>query len=172
MVFGAMADITLISGALTIASQALQNRFAHRDEMKGHQEKIKGHQKKMNELMKKDDPKSKNELESVQGEMMEEMNRMMSKSTKLMMFSLVVFLPAFFVLGYFYEKDIINLPVPLPWLANGFDLFSIGTWGIDIYSQTNWYGWYFLSYIVMTIIIGQAMNIAKIGAKKGAVLNG
>ncbi len=172
MVFSAMADITLISAGLTVVSQILQAKFAHRDEMKGHQEKIKAHQKKMNELMKKDDQHSKNQLESVQGEMMEEMNKMMSKSTKVMMFSLVVFLPAFFILGHFYGAETINLPIPLPWLSNGFDLFSLGTWGIHLYSQTNWYGWYFISYIIFTILIGQAMNITKIGAKKGAAVNG
>ncbi len=172
MVFGTMADIALISAGLVIVSQILQNRFAHKDEMKGHQDKIKGHQKKMNELMKKGDQKSKNELETLQAEMMEEMNRMMSKSMKVMMFSLVVFLPAFWVLGHFYEKDVINLPVPLPWLSHGFDLFTPATWGMEIYNQTNWFGWYFVSYIVLTIIIGQAMNLTKLGMKKGVGVNG
>ncbi len=172
MVFGAMVEIALITVGLTIVSQVLQNKFAHKDEMKAHQEKLKGHQKKMNELMKKDDQRSKQELETVQAEMMEEMNRMMSKSTKVMMFSLVVFLPAFWVLGLFYEKAVIDLPVPLPWLKNGFDLLNIGTWGVEVYNQTNWFGWYFVSYLVMTIIIGQIMNITKTWLKKDVVVNG
>ena len=161
MVFGAMADISLITVALAAVSQFLQNKFAHRDEMKKHQDEIKKKQAKMNELMKKKDSGSQKELEQVQGEMLEEMNRMMSKSTKVMMFSLVVFLPAYWVLGAVYGKDIIALPVPLPWLKEGFDLFNLGTWGIQLYNVTNWFGWYFVSYLVTTIAIGQLMNLSK-----------
>ena len=88
MVFGAMADVALISGVLCIASQILQHKFAHKDEMKEHQDKIKKHQTKMNELSKKDDAKSKSELDSVQNEMMQEMNKMMSKSMFGMSFTI------------------------------------------------------------------------------------
>ena len=172
MVFGAMADIALISMGLTIVSQFLQNRFAHRDEMKAHQEKMKKHQEKMKELMKKDDHQSRSEREKIEAELMEEMNKMMSKSMKVMMFSLLVFLPAYWVLGNFFEKEIIALPVPLPWLANGFDLLNPGTWGIQLYSQTNWFGWYFVTYLVITVVIGQIMNAFKIGQKKGVVASG
>lgn len=172
MVFGAFVDIAIISLGLSIVSQVLQNKFAHKDEMKTHQEKMKAHQEKMKELMKKNDAKSQQEIEKIQGELMGEMNKMMSKSTKVMMFSLVVFLPAYWGLSSFYATDVIQLPLPIPWFVEGFDLLNIGTWGIRLYNETNWLGWYLLTYLVIGIIISQAMKLTKIGTKREVVVNG
>ncbi|MBS3059720.1 MAG: hypothetical protein J4224_04840, partial [Candidatus Diapherotrites archaeon] len=49
--------------------------------------------------------------------------------------------------GGVYSQATIELPVPLPW----FGTESI----IQFYNETNWLGWYFVSYLVLTLIIGQ-----------------
>ncbi|MBI4210201.1 MAG: DUF106 domain-containing protein [Candidatus Diapherotrites archaeon] len=162
MLLNAMADIALISLVLTIASQFIQEKFMKKEEMKRHQETMKANQKRMQELMKRTDEKSKNELDALQKEMMEGMQKMLSGSTKVMMASFVVFVPALWALSAWYEKAIISLPIPLPWLKEGFDLFSIGTWGVQVYSQTNWFGWYFVSYLAIMVI----MNLTKDAWKK------
>ncbi len=161
MLFGAMADIALITVVLFIVSQIAQNKFMNREEMKKHQDTIKQKQAKMKELMKKEDAKSKNELETLEKEMMQTMQNMMSGSSKVMLVSMVLFLPALWFLGEFYGKEIIPLPVPLPWLSVGFDLFNIGTWGMTIYSETNWFGWYFVCFIVLSILFSIGKEILK-----------
>ena len=166
MIFAPIIDIAGISLILAVVSKAIQNKYMDKDAMKAQQEKMKEKQKKMKELMKKEDQKSKNELEALEKEMFEAMQEMMSKSSKVMLVSLVVFLPAFAIIGFLYGEAIINLPLAVPWLMQGFDLFNIGTWGIEFYEQTNWFGWYFLSYLVITLIINGITSVAK---KAGAV---
>jgi len=168
MIVSAIVDIALISLVLAIISQIIQNKFIDREAMKKQQGQIKERQNRMKELMKNDDQKSKNEVEALQKEMMEEMQKMLSGSSKIMISSMVIFLPAFALLGMFYGEAIVQLPIPIPWLANGFDLFNIGTWGIGIYNETNWFGWYFMSYLTITIIF----NIGKKAIKNLGVMNG
>jgi len=84
------------------------------------------------------------------------------------LYSLVVFLPAFAILGFFYGEAVIDLPISTPWLVQGFDLLNTATWGIQLYDQTNWFGWYFLSYLIITIII----NVGRTAVKKFGVMNG
>tara|TARA_Y100000310_G_C20703821_1_gene832730 strand:+ start:8895 stop:9386 length:492 start_codon:yes stop_codon:yes gene_type:complete len=163
-----MIDIAVISLVLVILSQIIQKKFGNRDEMKEKQKLIKEKQAQMKELMGKEDQKSKNDLETLEKEMMQHMQEMMGGTMKIMKYSLVIFLPAFAILGFFYGEAIIDLPFEIPWLANGFDLFNLGTWGIDLYEQTNWYGWYFLVYLGITIV----MNIGKKLLKKIGVMNG
>lgn len=152
MFVSTIVDITIISIVLFGVSQAVQARFINRDEMKRQQEGMKAKQVKMKELMKKGDAKSKNELDAMEKEMMEDMQKMMSGSYKVMLVSMVVFLPALWFLNTFYGNAVIDMPVPLPWLRNGFDLFSIGSWGIEIYAKTNWFGWYFVCFIVISLL--------------------
>jgi len=137
--------------------------------MKKNQEEMKKRQEKMKELMKKQDQKSKNELEALEKEMLEAMNEMLSGSSKVMLYSLIVFFPAFALLGFLYSDVVIDLPFALPWLANGFDLFNLGTWGIDIYPQTSWYGWYFVTYLLVTIVFNVSRSFIK---KINGVKNG
>ncbi len=167
MFFNAMAEIAIITAVLALVSQAIQDRFINREQMKKQQEEMKQRQKKMKELMKKDGQKSKNELESLEKEMLESMQKMMSGSSKVMIASMVVFLPAFALLGFLYAAEKIILPIPLPWFVQGFDLFNIGTWGISIYTETNWLGWYFVSYLVITLVLNFARDLLK---KKSVVV--
>ncbi|HIH10298.1 MAG TPA: TMCO1/EMC3 family protein [Candidatus Diapherotrites archaeon] len=171
MVFGPLVDIALITAVLAVVSQLVQNKFMNKDEMKTRQEEMKEKQKRMKELMQKGDQKSKNELDALEKEMMESLQAMMSSSTKVMVASMVIFLPAFFVLGALFENAVIQLPIPLPWLKQGFDLFNAGTWGIEVYNETTWFGWYFVSYLVITMVINVGRNFFK---KKGqkAIVNG
>jgi len=99
--------------------------------------------------MSKQDQKSKNQLEALEKEMLDSMNSVMKGSMRLMLYSLVVFIPAFFFMGGFdfgvisfggvYSQATIELPVPLPWFGSE----SI----IQFYNETNW--------LVLTLIIGQ-----------------
>ena len=171
MIVNPMIDIIAISAVLSVSSKILQAKFIDKDKMKAQQAGMKEKQKKMQELMKQNDPKSKNELEAMEKEMMETMNKMMSGSMKVMMFSMALFLPAFFIMGFLYEEAVINLPIPIPWLAEGFDLFNIGTWGISMYNETNWFGWYFVAYLAITIIIGLGQKILK-SIEQAGVVNG
>ncbi len=166
MFVSALVDITAISVVLFAVSQAIQSRFINRDEMKRQQQEMKDRQKKMQELMKKGDTKSKSELNAMEKEMLESMQKMMGGSYKVLLVSMVAFLPALWFLGEFYGKAIIKMPFPLPWLANGFDLFNIGTWGIDIYSETTWFGWYFVCFIVLSLLYNFLTGMMK---KKVAV---
>ncbi len=171
MIVNPMVDIAIISFGLAAISKVIQAKFIDREVMKKQQEEMKERQKKMQELMQKSDQKSKNELEALEKEMMEAMNKMLSGTTKVMMASMVVFIPAFALLGMFYGEALINLPVPLPWFVNGFDLFNLGTWGFQIYSETNWFGWYFVSYLTITILLGIGTKIYK-KVKENGVING
>ena len=160
MIINAMIDISLISLGLAIISQLIQGKFLDREKMKTQQKEMKEKQKIMQELMKKEDLKSKNELESMQKELMQQMQGMMSGSMKMMVASMVIFLPAFAILGFFYSEAIIQLPIPLPW----FGTESL----IEIFTETNWFGWYFVSYLSITIL----MNIGKKLIKNFGVING
>ncbi|HZX34230.1 MAG TPA: EMC3/TMCO1 family protein [archaeon] len=168
--FGALLDISVISAVLAVISKGVQAKFVDRKKMKENQGKMKEKQKRLQELMKKNDQKSKNEAESLQKEMMDSMREMLAGTNKVLIFSLVFFLPAFYLLGLFYGEAIITLPIPMPWLANGFDLFSLGTWGVEIYPQTNWFGWYFVSYLAVTLLLnGAEKAYEKISFSKGVV---
>ncbi|MFH1390691.1 MAG: EMC3/TMCO1 family protein [Candidatus Diapherotrites archaeon] len=168
MIISTMIDIALISLVLVTLSQIIQKKFGNRDEMKKKQVLIKEKQSQMKELMGKEDQKSRNKLEALEKEMMQHMQEMMGGTMKVMKYSVVIFIPAFAILGFFYGDAIIDLPFAIPWLANGFDLFNLGTWGIDFYEQTNWYGWYILVYLGITIV----MNVGEKLLKNFGVLNG
>ncbi|MCR4368334.1 MAG: EMC3/TMCO1 family protein [archaeon] len=163
-----MIDIALITLGLALISQAIQAKFMDRDGMKRKQEEMKEKQKRMKELMAKGDQKSKNELEALEKEMFESMNQMLKGSSKVMIASLVVFLPAFALLAFLYSDAVIDLPIPLPWFSQGFELFNPATWGIEFLTQSGWFGWYFAAYLGITI----AINLIKGAAKKIGVLNG
>ena len=171
MVISPMVDIVGISLALSIVSQIVQKKFMNRDEMKKHQESMKEKNKRMKELIGKDDHKSKNELEALEKEMLESMQKMMNGSMKVMIASSVVFLPAYWLLGHFYGTAVIDLPIPIPWFVQGFNLFDTATWKgiIEIYHQTNWLGWYLLTYLLFSMAMNAIVDFIK---KKGVVKNG
>ncbi len=171
MFFDAMIEISLVTLVLAFVSQFIQNKFVDRDKMKAKQLEMKEKQKRMKELAGKSDQKSLKELEVLEGELLESMQEMMSGSTKVMVFSLLVFFPAFVLLGHFYSDVVISLPVPLPWFAEGFDLFNVSSWGIKFYSETNWLGWYFVSYLIITLLINFGRGLLNKSSVKSG-LNG
>ncbi len=164
-----MIDIAGISLLLALASQLIQERFIDRKKMKKMQEGMKERQKKMQELVKKQDQKSKNELEALQSEMMESMQGMLSGSTKVMVASLVLFIPALWAFREFYEGAVIQLPIPLPWFADGLDILNPFTW-FSVYPETNWFGWYFVSYLAITLVIN-GVRKAFDGMEKAKMVN-
>ena len=99
--FSPPVDISLISIFLVTASQIMQRTVVDKREMKRQQDQMKENQKKMKELMSKQDQKSKNQLEALEKEMLDSMNSVMKGSMRLMLYSLVVFIPAFFFMGGF-----------------------------------------------------------------------
>ena len=164
MIVNPMIDILAISAILSIGSTVLRSKFIDQGKMKEQQKEIKEKQAKMKDLIGKQDQKSKNELEALEKEVLEAMNTMLSSSTKVMMFSMVLFLPAFFLMGLFYEKAIIDLPIALPWFNSAWNIWDLGTYanfGIQIYQQTNWFGWYFASYLLTTIVITIGQKVYK-----------
>ena len=146
-------DVLLISGLLVVVSKFMQSRFMDKKQMAEDREKMKKQQERMKDLMNKEDKKSKQEIEQINKDMMETMSKSMQSSMKYMMISLPVFLVAFWLLGIFYAPfEPYSLPVPLPWFGEG--LISLA-----FYSETSWFGWYFVSYLSFTIVIGIAGKI-------------
>ena len=150
MIFNPTIDIALVSVAGVCISQFLQHKMTDRKKMKEQQKKIGETQKKMNELMKKTDQKSQDELKRMQDDMMKTMNEMMGKNMKFMVVSMVIFLPLYYFLGAVYEKEIVNLPFPIPWLG--------GSNFIMLYTQTSWIGWYIFCSLVMSLLFSAALN--------------
>ena len=147
-----MIDIFLISIVLVIFSKVLQRKFIDKDAMKKQQQEMKIKQKRIKELIEQKDDKSMQEANKIQQEMFEAMGKTMQGTMKHMMFSLPVFLGVFALIRMFYGEATIDLPIPIPWL---------GETGIELFEQTNWFGWYFLSYLVLNIIIGIAEKLVK-----------
>ncbi len=147
-------DIVMISAVLVIVSKVMQSKFMNKAQMKQDRETMKTQQNRVKELMGKDDEKSKQEIEQINKEMMETMQKSMQTSMRYMMISLPVFLIAFYLLGMFYTQfEPFALPVALPWFAEqGFFAFTF-------YSETSWFGWYFVSYLTMNILVGIGLKI-------------
>lgn len=160
-------DILVISGVLSIASQGLQRLLTDRKKMKENQEKMKEHQKKMRELSQKQDKKSIEEMEKLEKEFMEAFNQTMQASFKFMIFSLPVFGAAFWFLGNNYETASIDLPVPVPWfVASGIKIPLLGEIGIQLFSSTNWLGWYVLCSIAISLVLSTIINAIEKAGKK------
>jgi len=147
MLINATTDIALISIAIVLFSQLLQNKFIDRKKMKEHQEKMREHQKRIQELIKQNDKKSQEELKTINDEIMKSTSEMMQASLRFMIITTPIFLIMFFAIGSFYGNETINLPFPIPWIDG------------KVYNQTNWIGWYVLCAIIASIIIKIILNI-------------
>ncbi|MCX8158554.1 MAG: EMC3/TMCO1 family protein [Candidatus Diapherotrites archaeon] len=159
MIISPIVDISLVSVAIVIILQIIQNKIHDRKKMKEQRDKMTEKQKRLKELMKNFE-KNKKEIDKLQNELLLEMNEMLSKNLKFMLVSLVLALPTFWYLGSFYSSYIIDLPIPVPWFGKN----SL----IEMYKQTNWLGWYVLSSLFTTLIINIFYSIKdKIEEKKG-----
>lgn len=145
-------EVSLIAIVLSSLSQVVQFTFGNKREMMKHQAKMKEKQKKINELAKSSHPGAKKELEQAQNEMLESMQAVMQNMSRTMIFSLVIFVPAFFVLGSLYTGLTFGLPIPIPWLSPEFDLLNPVKW-FSLYTQTNFLGWYALNSIIFSLVI-------------------
>ncbi len=149
-----MVDIFTVTVFLVVASKYMQNKFMDKDQMKEHKEETKTKSEKVKELLKKKDPKSLKEAEKIQNEIMESSMKVMQGSMRYMMYSLPMVMIVFFLLGQAYEKEIITLPIALPWWTAG-NFLDITTWfDFKMFEQTNWFGWYFVSYLSTSIVYG------------------
>ena len=165
--FNPMLELALIAMAMVVVQKALQLKVGNQKQLKEHQEKMKKMQEKVKELMKKNDEKSRKERENMEKEMLDSMNIVMGSSMKFMVVSLVVVLPVFWLAGSVYEKDVINLPVPVPWFSDTTVWFDPFTWGIMLYNQTNWIGWYVLTSLLFSLLILNPLTKIFENKKKG-----
>ncbi|MBU0662441.1 TMCO1/EMC3 family protein, partial [Candidatus Micrarchaeota archaeon] len=160
--------IVVIVFVLSVVSNILQKKFGKRDEMKAMQNTMKTHQTRMRELAGKDDHKSKREMAQIETEMAEQMGVMMSGMKRTMLISLPLW-PVFFVIKDMYEQYNFPLPVPIPWFGNltagaigigiPFELPFLGMdFGIMLFSQTSWLGWYFLCFLIFSMLINKGID--------------
>jgi uncharacterized membrane protein (DUF106 family) len=152
VIFDPQIEIIAISGLLAVVSKIIQIKFIDKKKLKENQMKMKENQKLMKDLAGKEDPKSKNELERLEKEFMQTANETMKSSFRQMAFTTPIFLGAFWFLGATYSEQAFGLPVPIPWLGEN---------GIELFSETNWLGLYFLSYLIITIILTAVIKIAE-----------
>ena len=150
--FNPQLEISVLAALLAVVSQFVQTKFGNRREMLKHQEDMKKKQDKMKTLVQSNNPGAKKEIEELEKEMLESLNMVMKMSTRTMIYSMVIFLPAFFLLGMFYSDAVINLPIPIPWFAPDLSLVNPFTW-FSLYTQTNWTGWYVLNSLVFSLLI-------------------
>lgn len=150
--FNPQLEISILAALLAVVSQFVQTRFGNRKEMIRHQTEMKKNQEKMKKLVQSNNPNAKKEMEILEKEMLESLNMVMKMSTKTMIYSMVIFLPAFFLLGMFYSEAVINLPIPIPWFAPDLALLNPFSW-VSFYTQTNWVGWYVLNSIIFSLLI-------------------
>ncbi len=149
--FNPMLDIGLIAFALAIVSQLLQRKFLDKKLMKEQQEQIKQKQQKIKELASKNDDKSKSEIEKLETEMLEITNVMMKGSLRHMMFSMAVFLPAFWLIGTMYNGTVINLPFPLPLIHRNLSF--------EISARMSWLWYYIYAGLVSNLVLNAVMNL-------------
>jgi len=152
-------DIVLITLVVVVISRILQAKLVNKKEQKAAQKRMKEKQAKIKELMKNSDEKSKSEMDRLQKEMFEDMNATMQGSMRYMMFSLPLFLGAFFVLGQFYGGQVLTSPTLLPkfdnfFFLNPFTWMPTG-WGYE----TGWLKLYFVTYLISSIVIALAMKV-------------
>ncbi|MBN2067808.1 MAG: hypothetical protein JW744_05050, partial [Candidatus Diapherotrites archaeon] len=89
-----------------------------------------------------------------------EMGETMQGSMRYMMFSFPVFIGAFILLGMFYGSITFEAPFTVPkfenfFLLNPFTWMPVG-WGYS----TGWLKWYFISYLITSIILAAGLKIA------------
>ncbi len=150
-------DIAFAALLLALVSQFIQRKFVDKQKLKESQEKMKQAQKRMKELASRQDNQSKQEMERIEKEFMQTAGETMQASMKQLAVSTPIFLLAFLYLGGAYEKDTIQLPVPLPWFGNN---------GIQLFSETSWVGWYVVSALASTLILNVIIKIFDTVKKK------
>ena len=160
-------EVSIVAAVLAFLSQAVQFRFGNKKEMMKHQEELKKHQNTLKELSKKQDATSKKQMEEVEKKMMDSLSVVMKSTNKLLISSMVIFLPAFFVLSQIYGTLTFDLPIPIPWFAPapGFDFLNPFSW-FALYNQTSFVGWYALSSLVISLVI--VNTLVKMWEKRGA----
>lgn len=158
-------DIALFSIAVVAFGRIVQEKIGSRKILKEHQEKVKEHQKRIQEITKNKDvsslsEKEKNEVQDLQTQMIKGTQEMMGSTMKQMMYTMPVFLGVFWVLQEFYSGAIVQLAVPVPF----FSLVEPFPWitGIQLYSSTNWFGW----YILVSLIVSLGINVILKGIEK------
>ncbi len=161
-------EISLIALAVVVISKILQSKMIDKKKQKAAQAQMKEKQKKIKELMKNGDEKSKNEVDRLQKEMLEDMNATMQGTMKYMLFSMPLFFGAFFILGSLYGGILFNAPIMLPkfqgfFFLNPFTWIPVG-WGYE----TGWLKWYFIIYLIASIIIAVTLKIREKVVKRGS----
>jgi uncharacterized membrane protein (DUF106 family) len=151
--FDPATDIILISSVLAIVTKIIQWKFLDMKAMKANQKEMKAKQEKLKLLMNKEDAQSKQEYDRLNKEMMALLNKTMQSSFKQMAINLPVFGIVFWWMGTQYSTESFALPIAIPWWTET---------GFAFIDMTNWFGWYFVSYLVATIVIAILLKIVKL----------
>lgn len=152
-------DISLIAMAVVVISKIMQAKFIDKKKQKESQQRMKEKQKRIKELMNREDEKSKNEMDKLQQELLQEMNDTMQGTMRYMMFSLPIFLGAFFILGTMFGIEMFETPFLVP-KFEGFFFLNPFTWiPVGWVGQAGWLKWYFITYLLTSIAIGAIMKI-------------
>ena len=160
-------EIGIIALVVVVASKILQSKMIDKKKQKEAQAKMKEKQKRIKELMKNGDEKSKNEMDRLQKEMLEDMNATMQGTMKYMLVSMPLFFGAFFVLGSLYGGMLFTAPIILP-KFQGFFFLNPLTWiPVGWGYETGWLKWYFIIYLIASIIIAITLKVREKVVKKG-----
>ncbi len=152
--FPASLEIFVIGVCLAGVSKALQHVLVDRRSFLANQKKMQEQQKRLRELTGKQTEDSTKEMEKVQSEMMENLNKMMKDNLRIMMFSLVVFLPAFWVLGMLYNGGPVQTPFALPVIHRDFSF--------EITQFPSWLWVYIYSSLFGNLALGAVLKAFKI----------
>ena len=118
--------------------------------MKEYQNEIKEINVKVKAAYKESNTEKASKL---QKEMFEIQGKMLQMSNKVMMFSLPIFLVAFWILGFLYGGMFFESFMPLPMFA-GFAFFNPLSWiPIGVTTMTGYYKAYFFYYFIATIAL-------------------
>lgn len=145
--------ILAITVALAGLTKILQRKLIDRKKIAAHQITIKEDQKKFKELLKEAE-KNKKEIEELQTRILKLNTEMMNENMKLSLFTMPVFLIAFWFLGTMFGGQTLNSFIPLP-TFNSFNLLNPASWIPTGLSMTaGYYKVYFFYYMISAIVLG------------------
>lgn len=145
-------DIFVIVLAVSIVMQIVQRKFLDKKRMKMIQQEMREKSKKLNEMAKQGKSETK-EAKELQGQVMTLMSESFKGMPKQMLFSMAIYVPVFFVVGALYADAVIATPFPVPWLSG--EEGSI----IKLFTETNWFGYYVLMGLIVSIVIGIVLKV-------------
>jgi uncharacterized membrane protein (DUF106 family) len=137
---------------LAVVTKILQRKLIDKEKMKEYQKKIKEDQAKFKELLKEAE-KNKKEIEELQTQILKQNTEMLNMNMKLSMFTMPVFLIAFWFLGTLYGGQTLVSIIPLPKFNDFFLLNPVSWIPIGLSTATGYYKAYFFYYMISVIVL-------------------